>query len=331
MTRILFSLFTTLTALAGPIVAPAFGDGPIRNASRSQPTSDPKAPRVVVVSSFYPIYLFTRNVTEGRPNVENKLLIPANTGCPHGYDLTPSDLKTLSKADVFILNGGGLEEFPVDRVVSVNPGLLIADTSLSIPPSERLHSGCRCCCGKHHPSEQGNKSVNAHFFSSPRMAARQVMFIGEAMAAADPSGAELYRQNAATYAVKLESLADEFFKEGSKYSKRNIVTIHGIFDYMARDAGIAVVGTVHSSHGQEPSAQYMRTLLDTIRTKKAAAVFAEPQYSPRIAEVIARDAKVPLDSLDPVATGPHSAPLDYYETTMRTNLETMRRVLGPKS
>lgn len=36
------------------------------------------------------------------------------TGCLHDYQLTAADMKLLSKADVFIVNGGGIESFLSD-------------------------------------------------------------------------------------------------------------------------------------------------------------------------------------------------------------------------
>ena len=72
----------------------------------------------------------------------------------------------------------------------------------------------------------------------------------------------------------------------------------------------------------------MLKIIKTVRDSGAAAVFTEPQYSARAAQTIAREAHVGVFSLDPVASGPSDAPLDYYETTMRANLAVLQRVLG---
>ena len=108
-----------------------------------------------------------------------------------------------------------------------------------------------------------------------------------------------------------------------------IVQPHGAFDYLARDIGLEVVA-VTQPHGQEPSAAEMLELVRSMREKQAGAVFTEPQYSPKVGQTLAKETGIPTAVLDPVASGPEDAPLDYYETAMRKNLETLRATLGVK-
>ena len=64
-----------------------------------------------VVTSFYPMYVAAMNVTGGCKSVILENLSEPQTGCLHDYQLTPEDMVLLSKADVFIINGGGIENF----------------------------------------------------------------------------------------------------------------------------------------------------------------------------------------------------------------------------
>ena len=68
-------------------------------------------PKVRVLATTYPVYLLTRAVAQTSPDVQVDLLIPAQTGCPHDYALTPKDMQKLSKANVVIINGLGMESF----------------------------------------------------------------------------------------------------------------------------------------------------------------------------------------------------------------------------
>ena len=81
-------------------------------------------------------------------------------------------------------------------------------------------------------------------------------------------------------------------------------------------------------HGQEPSAAEMLRTVETIRARNAGAVFTEPQYSPKVGQNIAAEAGIPVASLDPAASGPENAPLDYYESVMRVNMDVLRTTLG---
>lgn len=87
---------------------------------------------------------------------------------------------------------------------------------------------------------------------------------------------------------------------------------------------------IEETPGQEPSAARMLNLIKTIKQSGAAAVFTEPQYPAAVGRTIAREAGVTVGVLDPVASGPDEAPLTYYESVMRKNIETLGQTLGEK-
>jgi ABC-type Zn uptake system ZnuABC Zn-binding protein ZnuA len=159
------------------------------------------------------------------------------------------------------------------------------------------------------------------------MAAVLAENIAAGLSKADPEGAGVYFKNAKAYAGRMNALADEMAAAVKTLRNNRIVQPHGVFDYLARDLGLEVVA-VTQPHGQEPSAAEMLKLAGTIREKKAGAVFTEPQYSPKVGQTLAKETGIPAAVLDPVASGPENAPLDYYEQTMRKNLETLRATLG---
>jgi ABC-type Zn uptake system ZnuABC Zn-binding protein ZnuA len=103
-----------------------------------------------------------------------------------------------------------------------------------------------------------------------------------------------------------------------------------VFDYFARDMGLEVMAVVQAHAGQEPSAAEMLEIVKAVRKKKAGGVFTEPQYPLKVGQAIAKEAGIPSAMLDPVATGPEKAGLDYYETVMRKNMEILRQTLGGK-
>lgn len=270
-----------------------------------------------VLCSVFPVYQFTRNVTAGRAGAEVELMLPPALGCPHDYLLTPQDMTKIARADVFVANGLGLEEFLGAPLQRANPKLLLIDASAGI--KDVIAQG-----------EAGHEhgGVNPHLFASPAMAAKMVMNIAEGLAKADPQAGALYRKNAEVYAARLSRLAEDIAAAVKGLRTRKIVTTHGVFDYLARHSGLEVVAVIEETPGQEPSASRMLELVRRIKASGAGAVFTEPQYPAAVGETIAREAGIPVATLDPVASGPVGAPLDYYETVMRKNIETLRRVLG---
>lgn len=98
---------------------------------------------LLVVTSFYPMYVAAENVIENVEGVTLKNLSEPQTGCLHDYQLTAADMKLLSKADVFIVNGGGIESFLSD-VAESYPNLKIVqacdDIDLLEPAEESEES-----------------------------------------------------------------------------------------------------------------------------------------------------------------------------------------------
>ena len=264
-----------------------------------------------VLTSFLPMEIFTRNVVGDAPGVTVVSMLPASMGCPHDYALTPGDMKKIASADLFVVNGYGMEEFLGEPVLRANPKLRIAETARAVPP---IHGG------------HGHGDINPHTWVSPRNAIRQVREIEKALSAAMPVSAGAFRRNADAYVSRLSTLAEEFEAAAKTFRRRNIVTFHNVFDYLARDLGLTVVGEIETAPGQEPSAGEIRNLSRTIRERKVPVVFSEPQYSPKLAEALAREAGVPVRVLDPVATG--SPALTAYEDAMRRNLSTLKEALS---
>jgi ABC-type Zn uptake system ZnuABC Zn-binding protein ZnuA len=265
-----------------------------------------------VLTSFLPMEIFTRNVVGDAPGVTVESMLPASMGCPHDYALTPGDMKKIASADIFITNGFGMEEFLGEPVRRANPEIRVVETARGVRPIRGGHDG---------PGD-----VNPHTWVSPRNAILQVREIEKALSAARPAGAGIFRRNADAYVARLSALASEFETEAKTFRSRNIVTFHNIFDYLARDLGLTVVGEIETAPGQEPSAGEIRNLARTIRERKVPAVFSEPQYSQKLAETLAREAGVPVRVLDPVATG--SPAPTAYEDAMRRNLSTLKEALS---
>jgi ABC-type Zn uptake system ZnuABC Zn-binding protein ZnuA len=267
-----------------------------------------------VLASFLPMYLFTRNVVGDASGVSVDLMLPASLGCPHDYALTPGDMRKIAAADLFIANGYGMEEFLGVPVRKANPRIRVVETASGVPPIRS--------------KADGHGEINPHTWVSPRNAILQVRAIEKALSEASPTNAPVFRRNADSYAAKLSALAGEFEAAAGRIGSRNVVTYHNVFDYLARDLGLTIVGEIEETPGQEPSAGEVRKLIRVIREKRAAAVFREPQYSKRLAEVIAGEAGVPVRTLDPVSTG--STEPSTYEDVMRRNLRTILEALGKR-
>ncbi len=278
-----------------------------------------------VYCTTFPLYLLTRNVTQGCNNVNTELVIPPGTGCPHDYALTPRDMRRLgAKNMVLVRNGLGLDDFILNPLRKMNPDARTVDTSEGIPALELAEECSHAACHGHH---RGRK--NPHLFASPFEAVGIVANIARGLASADPANAASYRANAEAYTAKLRRLCDEFTAAARKYrfSDRKIVTQHGVFDYLAHNLNLPIAATIMGGPESGVTASEMADLVKKLKGSGIDVIYTEPQYPSRVARTIARECGIPLAELDPVANGPADAPLDYYEKTMKKNLEILGKTL----
>ena len=93
---------------------------------RSSYSSTKEKGRFTIVTSFYPMYIATLNIVDGADGVTLENLSEPQTGCLHDFQLTPEDMKLLSTADMFVINGGGIESFMSD-VAKAYPDLTVTE------------------------------------------------------------------------------------------------------------------------------------------------------------------------------------------------------------
>jgi len=288
----------------------------INSCRKDNEISDSDKSRVKIVASFFPMEQFVMNVVKDVPGIEVETLLPASFGCPHDYYLNPGDMKSLSRADILVINGLGMENISFTDISNLNQDLIIIVTSSAIKSAIEISESADV----HHHSD-----VNPHLFSSPQHAAMQVRKISKELSLIDTNYSELYLKNGEFYAHILDSLGLEFRKAAKGAKNNKIVTVHEVFDYLASDIGLDIVGTIESSPGQEPSAGEMLELVAKLKGVHPVAIFIEPQYPAEAAYAIAKEVGTPVYTLDPIASGPENSNSDYYVQTMIKNLETLRK------
>ncbi|MEM2915289.1 MAG: metal ABC transporter substrate-binding protein, partial [Candidatus Bathyarchaeia archaeon] len=107
-----------------------------------------------------------------------------------------------------------------------------------------------------------------------------------------------------------------------QWKKQKLIQPHGVFDYFIEDLGLEIVGTMQP-HGREPSAKEMKDLIELIRKEDVGAILLEPQYPEKVGRRLSEETGIPVILLEPVNSGPDSAPLDYYDKKMRENLKKL--------
>jgi zinc/manganese transport system substrate-binding protein len=212
---------------------------------------------------------FAREVGGDRVHVTGLLAPNAD---PHAFEVRPDDVKALAGADLIVRSGGDLDDWldgAIDSSGSDAPAITLADHVEIVDD-------------------------DPHWWQDPHNAIAAVAALRDALAQADPDGADTYRRNAAAYTRELERLdrAVRGCIDRVPVAQRTLVTTHDALGYYARRYGIRVVGAVIPSRSTvaQPSAGEVAELVDTIRREGVRAVFAESSVNPDVEAAIARDA-----------------------------------------
>ena len=277
-----------------------------------QTTEDTK---LNIITSFYPMYIATANIVDGVEDVMLDCLASPEVGCLHDYQLTVNDMKKLEGADVFVINGGGMESF-LDKAISVYPELKIINASTDILEEHRE---------EHEHEEEQHHEENPHIWVSVSLYIEQIKNIVEELKIADPENADKYEVNANAYIEKLTVLKNEMHAKAENFTHKNIVTFHEAFEFFAEEFELNVVAVIEREPGTSPSAKDLVEIVDTINELDVNAIFVEPQYLKTAATTIANETKVNTYELDPVVSGTFEK--DAYEKIMRKNIQVLEEAL----
>ncbi len=282
------------------------------------------ASKVKIVTSFYPMYIFTKNIIKDVEGVSVVNMAEPKAGCLHDYQMTPADMKIIEDADIMVINGAGMESF-LDKITKELPELKIVEASkgLELLEEEENHHEAEGENGEHNEHEH---TVNAHIWVSISGAMDEVKNIGDQLAVADPENAEKYKSNVLDYVEKLKNQREKMVNALKGIDNRNIVTFHEAFSYFAEEFGVNIVATIQSEEGREPSAGELADTIKNIKESNVKALFTEPQNSSNAVEIVSKETGLDVYVLDPVVSG-DEADLDAYIKAMDENLKVLIEAL----
>ncbi len=281
------------------------------------------APRLIATFSI--LGDVVRNVAGD--DVQLTVLIGPN-GDPHAFEPTPSTLRALASADVIFFNGLGLEPWLDRAVQAAGSRAQVVEVSKGIPvlPYASEHS-----CS--HGSAHNHGEHDPHIWQNPRHMMHVVRRVRDVLSRMDPSRKSVYAGRAEAYIRELESLDREIMAKMREIpaANRRLVTNHHNMGYFAQRYGLKIFDNVLQSsttEASDPSPATVGTLARAVREQRIPAIFTENTSSSRLAEVVAREAGVPLvRGLHTDALGAPGGPADTYLKLMRSNAQLIYSAL----
>jgi zinc transport system substrate-binding protein len=170
-----------------------------------------------------------------------------------------------------------------------------------------------------HKSSEEGLSADPHVWLDPILFTHVVRRIGAAL-----------HRPVGPLVVQLK-LLDREYRAGLRHcARKEIVTSHAAFGYLAQRYGLTQVPITGLAPESEPSPQQLAHVVDVVRRTHATTVFFETLVSPRLADTVAREVGARTAVLDPIEglTPSEQAHGDNYLTAMRSNLAALRKSLG---
>ena len=292
--------------------------------------------KLSVVCSLFPYYDFVRVI--GGEWVEPRLLVAAGREA-HSFEPTPADVIRVSRADVFVYNGGEGEQW-VDEILSsagenIPTVLRMMDYAQTLEEepvdgdSHDDHDGHDHDHDDHdHDHDSDDIEYDEHIWTSPVEAEKLCRAICDALCAADPAHTAVFQANLAAYLQNLAAL-DADFRQVCQEKKRDLLVFGDRFPllYFCREYGLNYRAAFHGcSSDTEPSLYTLKFLIDKVRQEQIPVVYTLELSSQKVAEAIAETTGAKVVTFYSCQTISQSdwAAREGYLSLMRRNVAALR-------
>jgi len=269
--------------------------------------------KLPVVATFSILADCARNV--GGERIEVAALVGPD-GDTHVYQPKPADAKELGDARLILENGLGLEGW-IDRLINASgtkAPVIVATNGISPQPMR----------------EEGRIAQDPHAWQSIANAKIYVANIRDALIAADPGGASVYRANAEKYLGKLDALEKDVTAAIAKIppARRQIITTHDAFGYFGTAYGFRFIAPEGVSTETEASARDVAKIIRQIKAENIPAVFLENVTDARLVRSIAAESGAKIGgTLYSDALSSPDGPAGSYIEMMRNNIKQLSAAL----
>lgn len=271
-----------------------------------------------IAASTFSLYDIAKNIASD--TAEIFMIMPFGVDA-HSYEPTPKDMIKISKSDIVLYNGAGLEPW-ID-------GFEFKSKTLNVSQHVNLRemdNGHKC---NDKDANHNHSSVDPHYWQDPHNMILAAEYITAELIVIFPKNRELYVKNRDNYVKMLKNLDKSYREKLSGCKQDTIIVNHNAFSYLANQYGFHVEALSGLSPESEPSGKNMIKLIEHVREHKTPVIFFESFVSDKAIKSIAKEANVEVDVLQPLGniTADEAKHKLSYEDIMRRNLEKISKAL----
>ena len=243
-----------------------------------------RSAKLQVVTTVAPLTSIVAAVAGDRAQISG--LVPEGTNS-HTFEPPPSAAKVLSTADVVFVNGLKLEE-PTKELAERNAkkGSSIVEFGPQLlPESDYIYDFS-------FPEKEGKP--NPHLWTDPLYAIKYAEVTRDALAKADPEGADTYTANAAKFVAQATALSEALKTDQATIpdGKKELLTYHDAYAYFAKDYGWKVIGAIQPVNFEDPTPKEIARLIDQVKQEQVPAIFGSEVFPSKVLEQIGKEAHV---------------------------------------
>jgi len=258
--------------------------------------------QVNVMVSILPQVDFVERI--GKEKVIVSEMIPPGFS-PATHDPSPEQLVKLQNADIYFRIGHiPFEKAQMDRLIDLNPNMVVVDTSKDVPLLEMAshshdHEEEHEDGEEHHENDEDEHSTDPHIWLSPEAVKIQARNIYEALVSYSPEDQEYFETNYNEFVSALEDLDNELENTFLRMKEETIFVFHPAFGYLA-DAYDFEQEAIEIE-GKDPSPEHLRNIIDRANEEAVRVIFVQKQFSTRSAEAVADEIDGVVVQIDPLA------------------------------
>lgn len=255
-----------------------------------------------ILTSFYPIYIMTLNITNGAEDVKVSNMAEKYTGCIHDYTLTTNDMRKFENCDVFIQNGAGLEKFS-DKIIESYPEVKI------INAADKVTNFI-----------EDEDEVNSHIWLSITNYIEEVKNITQELSKIDYKNAMIYQKNCENYVSKLMILKSKF--DNLKIDNEKAINLNESLEYLLKENNFEST-LIETDHEQASiSALKVKEIIKLMNDENIKNIFIDKNDSTKLAKVIESETNAKIYVLNSAMSG--SNDLDSYINIMNENYNVLK-------
>jgi len=256
--------------------------------SRSETTGGSPG-KIIVTATIFPLADMARII--GGSQVEVFTLLPPGAS-PHTFEPTPQQGRQVSQSDIFLEIGAGLDGWAGKLARAANPDILMVTVTEGLDLLPVL------------PGEHGHEEEtfeDPHVWLDPVLVERIIApTICQAMSQSLPAQEDYFRENLRKFQGELAGLDRKIKDKTGSFSQKKFISFHATWRYFAHRYGLHEVASVAEYPGKEPSARWLASLTRQIQEEGIQAIFIEPQFNPRPAELLAEETGCLVYAHDPI-------------------------------